>query len=58
MHGLLETPGLTDAGHLEHGLLSIAPNKEALDSLRPSPFKEGLSTDTTFSQIYLDRQYL
>ncbi len=25
MHGLLETPGLIVAGHLEHGLLSIAP---------------------------------
>jgi hypothetical protein len=25
MHGLTETPGLTVAGHLEHGLLSIAP---------------------------------
>jgi hypothetical protein len=25
MHGLLETPGLTFTGHLEHGLLSLAP---------------------------------
>ncbi len=25
MHGLLETPGITVTGHLEHGLLKIAP---------------------------------
>ncbi len=28
MHGLLETPGLTVTGHLEHGLLSIAPTQQ------------------------------
>ncbi len=27
MNGLLETPGLTVAGHLEHGLVKVAPIK-------------------------------